>query len=509
MAAVRSKDTKPEMTVRRLVHAMGYRFRLHVRNLPGCPDIVLPKHRKVIFVHGCFWHGHTCPRGAPPASNAKFWKEKIAKNRERDDRAEKRLKEEGWKVLSIWECETHNAASLAKRISRFLDGRGRPERVKQNGTSPMTYKVIDLFSGAGGMSLGFVDSRFCGGFECVLAVDNDQSALATHQANLGGRVVCENIEEWLETSPRIPKADVVIGGPPCQGFSLLNKKRIGDHRRALWEPYLDVVERCGATMFVMENVSELYRSEEIAKIRHRAGRMGFRTEAAILNAADYGAPQTRKRTLVIGWRDDRVATPAFPPRQTHAAPETGSALPRWRTVRDAIGDLGKPVGTEIGDKAPLDLHFGRNPTPKSLARYRAVPPGGNRFDLQKNARHLTPSCWIKKTSGGTDLFGRLWWDRPSVTIRTEFFKPEKGRYLHPSEHRPITHREAARLMGFPDDFAFFGSKTDIAKQIGNAVPPDLAGAIASVVRDALGSSTRRKAQTIRAPEGRVSAAVAT
>jgi len=130
----------------------------------------------------------------------------------------------------------------------------------------------------------------------------------------------------------------------------------------------------------------------------------------------------------------------------------------------------------------LDLHFGRTPTDKSLARYSAVPPGGNRFDLQRNAPEITPQCWIRKKSGGTDLFGRLWWDRPSVTIRTEFFKPEKGRYLHPVENRPITHREAARLQGFPDTFRFCGTKIEIARQIGNAVPPPLAGCIARVVK---------------------------
>jgi DNA (cytosine-5)-methyltransferase 1 len=372
----------------------------------------------------------------------------------------------------------------------------------------MTHKLIDLFSGAGGMSLGFVDPRFCGGFECVLAVDNDSASIATHHANFSGKVVCRNIEEWLEEDdPHIPKADVVIGGPPCQGFSLLNKKRVGDHRRALWEPYLDVVERCGAKLFVMENVSELYRSEELAQIERRARRMGFDTRAAILNAADFGAPQTRKRTIIVGWREGAVTAPAFPPRQTHAAPDLKTKFAPWRTVREVIGDLRKPVGTEIGLKPPFDLHFGRNPTPKSVARYKAVPPGGNRFDLQKNAHHLTPACWIKKTSGGTDLFGRLWWDRPSVTIRTEFFKPEKGRYLHPSEHRPITHREAARLMGFPDDFVFKGNKTEIAKQIGNAVPPDLAGAVAAVIKDVLDAMSVRR--TKRTREARIGAAVAT
>ena len=118
----------------------------------------------------------------------------------------------------------------------------------------------------------------------------------------------------------------------------------------------------------------------------------------------------------------------------------------------------------------------------SMARYRAIPEEGmNRFDLQKRAPELTPGCWIRKTSGGTDLFGRLWWDRPAFTIRTEFFKPEKGRYLHPKQHRPITHREAARLQSFPDHFVFTGSKIEIARQIGNAVPPGLAARVADVV----------------------------
>jgi DNA (cytosine-5)-methyltransferase 1 len=118
----------------------------------------------------------------------------------------------------------------------------------------------------------------------------------------------------------------------------------------------------------------------------------------------------------------------------------------------------------------------------SLARYKAIPQEGmNRFDLQKRAPELTPGCWIRKKTGGTDLFGRLWWGRPAFTIRTEFFKPEKGRYLHPKQHRPITHREAARLQSFPDDFVFKGSKIEVARQIGNAVPPGLAARVADVV----------------------------
>lgn len=344
-------------------------------------------------------------------------------------------------------------------------------------------RVIDLFSGAGGMSLGLIDPRFCGGFKSVLAIDNDQSAIDTHAENFGGESVCANIEDWI-LGHDIPEADLVIGGPPCQGFSLLNKKRDGDQRRALWEPFIEVTHRSGASMFLMENVAELFRSPELEDIRSKAAEYGFETDACIVNTADYGAPQKRRRTIILGWQSS-IQKPQFPPLPTHANPNEESNLPKWRTVRDVISDLPQPTKTVIEGEAPLDLHVKRNPTAKSIARYKVVPPGGNRFDLQRNAPELTPNCWLKKKSGGTDLFGRLWWDRPSVTIRTEFFKPEKGRYLHPDQHRPITHREAARLMGFPDDFKFVGSKIEIARQIGNAVPPALAGSLGQMVLESL------------------------
>ncbi|SKA96727.1 DNA (cytosine-5)-methyltransferase 1 [Paucidesulfovibrio gracilis DSM 16080] len=357
----------------------------------------------------------------------------------------------------------------------------------------MKHKLIDLFSGCGGMTLGFVHPDFCGKFESVFALDNDPAAVDSYRANFGDHAQCGDIEEWVK-SGRTPKADIVIGGPPCQGFSLLNKKRRNDHRRALWEPYMDIVALSGARVFVIENVQGLLKSEEFGEITTRADELGFETTSGLLNAADYGAPQTRKRAFIIGWKRSEVTPVSFPPQQTHTSDEANKSLPRWRTVRDMIADLPEPEELEIrNEPAPLNLHFRRNPTEKSMMRYRAVPPGGNRFDLQKNRPDITPQCWIKKTSGGTDLFGRLWWDRPSVTIRTEFFKPEKGRYLHPEQHRPITHREAARLMGFPDEFIFTGTKIEIARQIGNAVPPDMAAAVAEVVAEVLRQKTKKAA----------------
>lgn len=359
-------------------------------------------------------------------------------------------------------------------------------------------RLIDLFCGAGGMTLGFEQQ----GFTTVWANDFDKAAAATYNLNFGEHCVSGSIVDLLEDPKvRIPKADVVIGGPPCQGFSLLNKKRKHDPRKSLWMHYLEVVRRSKARVFVMENVPQLLGSPEYFEIERAAKSLGFTLTAAKLLAADYGVPQRRFRAVLVGHKSANTLA-AFPPKRTHIDPEASPSLiarlfddaqfvdapEAWNTVRDAIGDLPAPSGTELRQDSlpPLDLHFGRSPTPLSLRRYRAIPNEGmNRFDLQRRAPDLTPPCWTRKKSGSTDVFGRLWWGRPAFTIRTEFFKPEKGRYLHPEQHRPITHREAARLQSFPDHFVFSGTKTEIAKQIGNAVPPLLASRIAASVAELL------------------------
>ena len=122
MSRVSGKNTKPELVVRSLLHKMGYRFRLHRKDLPGKPDITLQKHKKVIFVHGCFWHGHTdCPRSKRPTTNKKFWREKLDKNRERDKASVNNLKELGWDVLVVWTCEVNDAFKLKNKLFSFLE----------------------------------------------------------------------------------------------------------------------------------------------------------------------------------------------------------------------------------------------------------------------------------------------------------------------------------------------------------------------------------------------------
>ena len=350
-------------------------------------------------------------------------------------------------------------------------------------------RIIDLFSGAGGLTLGFTRSSQSR-FRPVWANDNDADAVNTYNKNFGNHCVLGDIVELLD-AVHIPDADVVIGGPPCQGFSLLNKQRSTDPRKQLWRPFMEVVKRSRASAFVMENVPQLLGSPERESIEALARKAGFKTFAAKLCAADYGVSQVRYRAFIVGWKKGDPKN-FFPLPRTHYDPKQGipmesgdyskKAVP-WRTVRDAIGDLPNPIGTEVRTvPPPLNLNFGRTPTALSLKRYKAIPyEGMNRFDLLRAAPELTPQCWVRKVSGGTDLFGRLWWDRPAFTIRTEFYKPEKGRYLHPCKHRPITFREAARFQSFDDDFIFTGSKIAIGKQIGNAVPPLLATSVASAV----------------------------
>jgi len=351
----------------------------------------------------------------------------------------------------------------------------------------MPFKIIDLFAGAGGLTEGFRET-FGDRLNPVWANDFNRFAVDTYNANFGPHCVPGDIVDLISNpATQIPPADIVVGGPPCQGFSLLNKNREGDIRKELWRPFMEIVRQSGADIFVMENVPQLLNSPEHADILCVAEELGFPRQNiawAKLCAADYGVPQVRYRAFIIGCRFADPHT-MFPPLATHAKPNTkqASLMPRWRNVEDAISDLPPPTGIEINPApGPLNLHFGRSPTSISQARYRAIPEQGmNRFDLQRLAPELTPDCWIRKTQGGTDLFGRLWWDRPAFTIRTEFYKPEKGRYLHPEQHRPITHREAARLQTFPDTFQFCGSKIEVARQIGNAVPVGLAAAVARSV----------------------------
>ncbi|WP_245839241.1 DNA cytosine methyltransferase [Nocardia donostiensis] len=357
-----------------------------------------------------------------------------------------------------------------------------------------TLTVIDLFAGCGGMTSGFVAAK---DYEPVMAVEFNFEAAATYAANFG-----ESHTRFADIADipdgDIPEVDVIIGGPPCQGFSNLGSKNVDDPRNKLWKEYIRFVRHARPKVFVIENVDRFFSSSEFAllKAEVRPGGLleGYHLEAGFLLAADFGVPQRRKRTIVIGSRIGKIPLPM----PTHNPPGAMGGQPSWHTTRDVLAGLPEvPPTRELPDSwaqvfgervrgvfKTTELHIGRNPTQLSLDRYRHIPPGGGRFNLPD---HLLSRCWREKKTGTTDVMGRMQWDMPSLTIRTEFYKPEKGQYLHPqwerddpkrSVDRPITHFEAARLQSFADSFGWCGSKIEIARQIGNAVPPMLAEAIA-------------------------------
>jgi DNA (cytosine-5)-methyltransferase 1 len=333
--------------------------------------------------------------------------------------------------------------------------------------------LLDLYAGCGGAALGFRAA----GFRIVEAVELDPVAAETYRTNLDAPTAVDDVARRT----RFPEADVLIAGPPSGGLGALDDAGESAAAPQFVAEFLRVLATVRPAAFCFENVAPLLRSPACATLLETARALGYGAAARVLNAADYGVPQTRKRAVVLGLFG---AEPSFP-APTHVDPElrdlTTFAMPPWRTVRDAIADL-----PHLPDGA--NGHVARDPTSQSRERYAFIPPGGNRFDLPPR---LTPECWKRRTTGATDVFGRLRWDRPAVTIRTEFYKPEKGRYLHPVAHRAITPREAARLQGFPDHFRFSGSLTATGLQIGSAFPPPLAEALAKTIRASLALAAPR------------------
>lgn len=393
--------------------------------------------------------------------------------------------------------------------------------------TPIT--VVDLFAGCGGFTQGFREFLPEGAerspFQPVAAVEADVAAASTYAANFlgddarGGHIFAGKIQDW-HPEHLTGEVDVILGGPPCQGFSGLGLEDPQDPRNQLWREYKKIVNLLKPKVFIVENVDRFLKSAEYEAfyqdVEKPDGELhDYTLRTAVLNAADYGVPQRRRRTIAIATRRD--LEPIEHPRPTHrkrGLPKVSEQLavlfdveqelPDWVSVDSIFEATGAaPEGTELppnretvgADGVPIDgafltneLHIGRNPTALSLARYAAIPAGGNRHDLRgKYARvdrkkaYLSTESWDGHDNGSGDVMGRLRAGEPSVTIRTEFYKPEKGRYLHPVQDRPLSHLEAALIQGFPMDFRWCGTKVQIARQIGNAVPVGLSTAIAEAV----------------------------
>lgn len=314
--------------------------------------------------------------------------------------------------------------------------------------------VVDLFAGAGLFSHAFKRE----GFEVVHAIEQDRYAAATYAANLGAHVVLGDVTRH---EPR-GRCDVLIAGPPCQGFSTLGKRDRRDPRNRLSLQVVRWAEILKPRVIVIENVAAFLESRVWKLLARRLERLGYDVTAEVCDAVDFGVPQHRVRSATFASRVGPIKLPRTARKHV--------------TVAEAWADLPTcPTGRGLDVYLP--------PTPLSLARMRVIPPGGNKRDVMQWAPHLVPPSWLARTRNEmTDVFGRIVWDKPSNTIRTEFVNPSKGRYIHPDQHRGISLREAARLQSIPDGYTFAGRFAYvIARQIGNGVPPRLGRAIARQV----------------------------
>lgn len=315
-------------------------------------------------------------------------------------------------------------------------------------------RVLSLFSGGGGLDLGFERA----GAETVVCVDNDPESCKTLRFNRPQWNVFEG--DIRDYKPNVTDIDVVIGGPPCQGFSSAGKGDPNDPRNYLWQEYFRVVDAVKPRAIVLENVSALAHGrngDHLDGIMRALEKSGYRFKMGVLNAADYGVPQARRRLIVIGLKEGEPSLPN---------PTTAE---NRITVKEAIGDL------ESAPHDPGFSHVPPNHAPHVAARWELLGPG----EVDPNYRR-----------------GRLDYDKPSVTIRAGGGYGPRGDHLagfhppiHPTQPRQLTVREAARIQSFPDDWILQGSKTAQGRQIGNAVPVKLGEAIGKHVVALLAQNT--------------------
>ena len=329
--------------------------------------------------------------------------------------------------------------------------------------------MIDCFCGAGGLSLGFEKA----GFSVEYAFDLDEKAILTYKNNPqyhhGAAFVRDiynvnkkSIEEDL--GHELGQIDVVIGGPPCQGFSVQRRGDDNDLRNQLVLEYVRLLKEIRPRFFVMENVGGILSERGKPYIRALFDNLtaeGYLIQQRKLTASDYGVPQERTRVIIVGELTSNN-------KGSFEYPEPLNQ-PK-KTVRDAIEDLMEK------DENDVPNHKADKLSDINLKRIRSITEGQGRDSLPEE---LQLECHKKNTGHRhLDTYGRMAWDQPGPTITARFDSFSRGRFGHPVLDRTITLREGARIQTFPDDFEFFGTKVEVARQIGNAVPPMLGEVIA-------------------------------
>ncbi|MCY7088626.1 DNA cytosine methyltransferase [Streptococcus oralis] len=379
----------------------------------------------------------------------------------------------------------------------------------------MPIKVVDLFSGAGGLTFGFQKAiyrnrfRDDDSFQIIFANELNFEASQSFKANFPNiKMFNDDIqtidEEFLnDKQVDIHDVDLIIGGPPCQSFSTVGKRQY-DERAKMYKEYRRLLSIIRPKMFIFENVYGLLTMkddqnrpvienviESFENFRDFEDNLGYDIHTELLNAKDYGVPQSRERVFLVGIRNDLLIKEGweFPPKK----------VSKPLSVSDAISDLPKLNNGEeksFYDSKPntkyqylmrdgerrLTNHKNGTYGLRMLEIMKLVKQGEGKNQINKLVDEGKASKELYLTSGYRNSYGRLWWDKPSSTITNNLSTPSSLRCIHPKQNRALTSREGARLQSFPDSFQFYGSKTQVNIQIGNAVPPLLSIALADSVK---------------------------
>lgn len=315
----------------------------------------------------------------------------------------------------------------------------------KNGVLKNPFTVVSLFSGCGGMDLGF----FKEGYKILWANDIDPVACETYRKNIGDHIVAGDITKI--DYKQIPNCDVLLGGFPCQDFSMIWKRGgITTERGNLYRNFVDLVHSKNPKIFIAENVKGILSANKGKAIKQIVndfsvtGKYGYDISVNLINFADYGTPQLRQRVLIIGTRKDI--------KEKFVIPEPTHNFENYVSSKEALKGVEKVKAN--------NEH--QNVQPSTIEKLKLIPPGGNFTDIPKNSPHYVKGMI-------SHVYRRLHPDKPSTTIIAAGGGGTWG--YHFSEPRPLTNRERARLFGYPDDFVFVGSLTDVRRQIGNSVAP--------------------------------------
>jgi DNA (cytosine-5)-methyltransferase 1 len=339
--------------------------------------------------------------------------------------------------------------------------------------------AIDLFCGCGGASLGL---RMAG-YKIVGAIDNDPIACETYFKNLDLKPICGDLrffsgQQILEHYDlKEGDIDLIVGCPPCQGFSSLRRTRHPDEtdpRKSLVNVFLKRIAEIQPRAVILENVSGIASKKGLRyylnRFLRKMEKMGYKSNWEVINAADYGIAQFRKRAFVLC---AKTSNKPILPVKTHSNPEKCSSSKVWRTVRDEIGNM--PSLSPGESCAFIPNHRARTHSPRILEIIKHIPKnGGSRKDLPTDLWLPCHQRLVSDKRGGAEgIYGRMAWDKPGPTMTCRCTTPSSGRFIHPEQNRAITPREAARLQSFPDRFVFPDEFSRAERLIGNAVPAEL------------------------------------